>query len=391
MASRVDRVRERFASATPDQSHVLTFYDSLSGPAQAELLSQLESIDPVAVSASYTRAVEADKRAASGQDAGSIAPPPAEASGSLVGGGAQASAWHQKGLEAIRSGTVAVLCLAGGQGTRLGYSGPKGCYDIKLPSHKSLFQLQAERLRALSKLAGGRVPWYIMTSGPTHEPTRSYFAEHKYFGLDPADVTFFNQGVMPCFDEASGGKFLLDSKGALAVAPDGNGGLYPALRAPIAAGSERTVLSDMRARGVNVVHAYCVDNCLVRVADPYFIGYCVERNADVGALVVRKTEPAESVGVLALRDGKFNILEYSELPKALAEQRDERDPSQLAFRAANIANHFYTLDFLDRVHEFQTSLHVARKKVPHVDLETGEAVKPEKPNAIKLEAFMCVS
>jgi len=129
----------------------------------------------------------------------------------------------------------------------------------------------------------------------------------------------------------------------------------------------------------------------VRVADPYFIGYCVERNADVGALVVRKTEPAESVGVLALRDGKFNILEYSELPKALAEQRDERDPSQLAFRAANIANHFYTLDFLDRVHELQTSLHGARKKVPHVDLETGEAVKPDKPNAIKLEAFMCVS
>lgn len=197
-------------------------------------------------------------------------------------------------------------------------------------------------------------------------------------------------GVLPCLSKD--GKILLDSKSSVAVAPDGNGGLYPALRKPLEPHG-KSVLQDIEARGVKYLHAYCVDNCLVRVADPIFLGCCIESNADCGVKVVKKTNPAESVGVVALKDGKYNVVEYSEIPRELSEQRDGGDEQQtgdLTYRAANIANHFYTLDFLKRVESFEHEMphHVASKKIAHVDLDTGSLVKPDKPNGIKLEQFV---
>ena len=184
------------------------------------------------------------------------------------------------------------------------------------------------------------------------------------------------------------GKVILDAPSHIAVAPDGNGGLYEALRTPIASGSSRTVLSDLESRGVSYVHAYGVDNCIVRVADPVFFGYCISKQADCAAKVVPKAHAYESVGVIARRGDKFSVVEYSEISKEQAEATDAQ--GELAFRAANIVNHFYTLDFLKRVKSFEDGLafHIARKKIPHVDLSSGELVKPSSPNGMKLELFV---
>lgn len=185
------------------------------------------------------------------------------------------------------------------------------------------------------------------------------------------------------------GQVLLDSPSHVAVAPDGNGGLYAATRSPLSASDKsRTVLSDLTQRKILYIHAYCVDNCLVRVADPVFLGYSISKQADCAAKVVPKAHPTESVGVVAYRGGKPGVVEYSEISKEQAERRDES--GELSFRAGNIANHFYTTAYLQSVETFEEELafHIARKKIAHVDLETGEIVKPTKPNGMKLEMFV---
>jgi UDP-N-acetylglucosamine/UDP-N-acetylgalactosamine diphosphorylase len=184
------------------------------------------------------------------------------------------------------------------------------------------------------------------------------------------------------------GKILLDTQSHIAVAPDGNGGLYAAIRSPLTPQTTTTVLSDLQSRNIKYVHTYGVDNCLVRVADPVFLGFCIKKGADCAAKVVPKTDPSESVGVVARKGHKYTVVEYSEISKAQAEQRDAS--GALAFRAANIANHFYTTDFLRKVGEFEDQLafHIARKKISHVDSSSGEVVKPTKPNGMKLELFV---
>jgi UDP-N-acetylglucosamine/UDP-N-acetylgalactosamine diphosphorylase len=186
------------------------------------------------------------------------------------------------------------------------------------------------------------------------------------------------------------GKVLLETPFRVAVAPDGNGGLYAATRAPISSSNKsHSVLSDLAQRNVLYVHAYCVDNCLVRVADPVFLGYCINKQADCAAKVVPKSSPTESVGVIAVRGDKYNVVEYSEISKEQAEKRDPQT-GDLVFRAGNIANHFYTTAYLNEVESFEEQLafHIARKKIPFTDLETGETVKPSKPNGMKLEMFV---
>lgn len=197
-------------------------------------------------------------------------------------------------------------------------------------------------------------------------------------------------GVLPCLTNE--GKIMLDSPSRVAVAPDGNGGIYAGLRAPLSAESPRSVLSDMADRGIEFIHAYGVDNCLVRVADPIFVGYCASRGADCGVKVVKKIDPTEAVGVVALRGDKFGVVEYSEIPEKLSRAREDanNDSSDLKFRAANIANHFYTREFLETVSTFEHEMayHIARKKIPCVDLATGQVVKPAQPNGMKLELFV---
>jgi UDP-N-acetylglucosamine/UDP-N-acetylgalactosamine diphosphorylase len=167
------------------------------------------------------------------------------------------------------------------------------------------------------------------------------------------------------------------------VAPDGNGGIYQAL---INSG----VVQDMGKRGIQHIHAYCVDNCLVKVADPIFIGFSASKNVDIATKVVRKRNAKESVGLILQKNGKPDVVEYSEIDDETAEAKDSKNPELLKFRAANIVNHYYSYKFLESIPEWAKKLphHVARKKIPYVNTETGETVKPEKPNGIKLEQFV---
>ncbi|KAH9849229.1 nucleotide-diphospho-sugar transferase [Lenzites betulinus] len=390
----VDNLRKRYEAA--GQSHLFTFWDDLSDSERDALRAQLEALDIERINRIYKKAISSEKELAENTGKEPIEPLPEDAAGSVIGIPEKEQEWRAVGLAAIARGQVGVLLMAGGQGTRLGSSAPKGCYDIGLPSHKTLFQYQAERIARLQQVAAetaGKpagsvvIPWYVMTSGPTRHETEAFFAKHNHFGLDPQNVVFFEQGTLPCLTME--GKVLLETRSRVAVAPDGNGGLYAALRQPLSPSDKsRTVLSDLERRGVLYIHNYCVDNCLVRIADPVFLGYCIQKQADCAAKVVPKAYPTESVGVVVRRGDKYGVVEYSEISREQAERRDA--DGQLSFRAGNIVNHFYTLAFLRSVQAFEDELafHIARKKIAHVDPATGAAVKPAKPNGMKLEMFV---
>ena len=285
------------------------------------------------------------------------------------------------GLEAIAQGKIAALVLAGGQGTRLGFDHPKGMYNIGLPSGRTLFQMIVERLLRVKELAHAEknVPLYVMTSPINHDETVAFFESNQCFGMDRADIIFFQQGVLPCFDNHH--KIILEGPGKVAVAPDGNGGIYPSL-------DKSGSLADMEKRGIEYLHVFAIDNSLVKPADPVFVGYCLSQSADCGNKVCWKTNAHEKVGVVAARDGKPCVIEYSEITKEMAEQTDES--GRLVFGAGNIANHFYTIDFIKNtiLPKFGNLYHLAHKKIPYYDTATKEVVKPTANNGIKLETFI---
>ncbi len=289
---------------------------------------------------------------------------------------------HTLGETLIREGQVAAFTVAGGQGTRLGWDDPKGTFVATALSRKPLFQLFAEQLRKTHQLYGAPVPWYIMTSGANHAVTQDFFEAHDFFGLGRDNVTLFPQGMIPSI--GFGGKLLLGDKHALALNPDGHGGSLTAL-------AKSGALSDMARRGVTQISYFQVDNPNVRCIDPLFIGLHVQDGAQMSSKMLRKANPKEKVGVFCVAAGKPCVIEYSDMPDALAEAKDE--DGTLRFDAGSIAIHMISLSFAQRFakgrgEHLQLPFHRAEKAVPFIDPETGQRVQPDAPNAVKLERFI---
>ena len=284
----------------------------------------------------------------------------------------------------IRAGKVACFTVAGGQGSRLGYEGPKGCYPTSCATRKPLFQIFAEGILGTQRRHSVTIPWYIMTSPLNHEATAAFFEQHAYFGLDASAVRFFPQGVMPSFDKETGG-LLLSEAGVLATNPDGHGGSFKALRVSGA-------LDDMKQRGVEHLSYFQVDNPNTRPVDPVFLGLHAsspDSSGQFSSKMVAKARWDEKVGVFCIADGKTRVIEYSDLPEDLAKQTDAG--GNLAFNAGSVAIHAMGVDFIEKVtgdEAFALPFHRAIKKVPFIDAETGHRHDPLEPNAIKLERFV---
>ena len=289
-----------------------------------------------------------------------------------------------KGEDLIRESKIACFTVAGGQGSRLGYEGPKGCYPTSCINEKPLFQIFAEGILATSKKYTAKVPWYIMTSPLNHQATIAFFDKHDYFGLDQDDVMFFEQCVMPSLD-AENGQILMADPIHLATNPDGHGGAFKALAVSGA-------LEDMHRRGIEHMSYFQVDNPHTRVIDPTFIGlhaYADDSSAEFSSKMVSKASWDEKVGVFCEVNGSTEIIEYSDLDVDLAQKMTT--DGKLAFNAGSIAIHAISVEFIDKVSsnpEYALPFHRALKKVSYFDLTTGLAVSPEENNAVKLEKFV---
>ncbi|MES2696706.1 MAG: UDPGP type 1 family protein, partial [Verrucomicrobiota bacterium] len=296
-------------------------------------------------------------------------------------GSGRRRAWAKakaKGEEALRAGRVAAFTVAGGQGTRLGYDGPKGTFPVTPVKKKTLFQVFAEKVRAAGERYGKPLHWFIMTSHANHAATEAFFKANKFFGLKKSRVHFFRQGRMPAVDFE--GKILLETKSSIALSPDGHGGSLRAL--------ERSgALALMEREGIDTLSYFQVDNPLVRAIDPAFIGWHLLQRAEMSSKMVPKAYALEKVGVFCAQKGKTVVIEYSDLPKEWQEQTDA--DGQLKFIAGSIAIHVLDRKFVKRMATGKNALafHRADKKIPTIDT-AGNPVKPEKANGVKFEMFV---
>ncbi|MDG2148509.1 MAG: UDPGP type 1 family protein [Planctomycetota bacterium] len=373
MHERLDALRETLEAH--GQAHVLRFAEELDEEQSSQLASQLESLDFARLSALIKTALKGPDDATS-EDVGADSLQPPRVLDWGIDEDRDTLA-RQAGAELLSAGKVGAFLVAGGQGTRLGYDGPKGRFPVGPLTNRTLFAFHAQRVLATSRRYGAKLPFYIMTSRVNHEDTRNAFEEAHWFGLDPAQVFFLQQGMLPAI--TSDGKLLLSTRSSLSLSPDGHGGCFRALR-------ESGALEDMESRGLEQLFYFQVDNPLAQVLDPLFVGHHAMERAEMSTKVVDKTDPAEKVGVLALREGKTCLLEYSDLPDQLAEARDA--DGRLRFRAGNIAIHMLTVDFLRQIAtRDELPVHRASKKVPCLD-EKGDRVVPDEPNAVKMEMFV---
>ncbi len=282
------------------------------------------------------------------------------------------------GEASLRKGEIAVLTVAGGDGTRLGISKPKGMLSVAPLSGKSIFQLHAEKIYAIQKKFQVTIPWYLMTSETNDFATREFFRVMHFFGLDPKQVNFFIQRMLPVIDLH--GNLLMNSKANIIMSPNGHGGAITALK-------EKGILSNMKERGIKNFFYHQVDNVLVRMADPIFIGHHLKSQAEISLKSIKKLHPEERVGVIGYINGKLHIIEYSELSQV--DMYAQNADGSLKYNAANIAIHLMNTDFLEQVCQDGSMLpyHAAQKKVPYLNAN-GVTISPKENNAMKFECFI---
>ena len=370
------KIFEEFENA--GQTHVFRFIEKLSDDEKSSLCRQLQSIDLDELSELNNSLVFG--KGENFVDFKKLLPAPFE---KLPKNKDSDPKWIQAkkiGEEAIKNGKVAAFVVAGGMGTRLGFDAPKGLFPVTPVRGKSLFQVFAEKILSAEKKYNAKIPWLIMTSEANNDATKKFFVDNSFFGLDQNDVIFFKQGLMPAVD--SNGKIILESKSKVAMTPDGHGGC---LRAMCRSGA----IDELEKRGISCVSYFQVDNPLIDIIDPYFIGFHIIGNSQMSSKAIPKAFPLEKVGHFCILDGKTCVIEYSDLPKEYQEMREPN--GELLFRAGSVAIHVLDVDFIKSLGGKDSSLklpfHRADKKIPCVDAN-GNVSKPDKPNGIKFEMFV---
>ena len=346
-----------------NQSHVLQYFEDLTEAQQGDLLRQIEETDFSVLNRIHD---EPESR-------GVFSPLAAMELDEIA---ARKDELYDAGIKTIQEGKTAALLLAGGMGTRLGSSHPKGMYNIGITKPRYIFECLIHNLLDVVKASETWIRLFVMTSEKNHDETVAFFEEKDYFGYQKDKVVFFRQSMAPCCD--FDGKLYMEEKGRISTSPNGNAGWYSSmLRAGLGEILEK--------EGIEWINVFAVDNVLQRICDPCFIGATVLADVGVGAKVVRKAAPDEKVGVMCLEDGRPSIVEYYELTQEMMDAKDAKgDP---AYNFGVILNYLFRTSELNKVTDDKLSLHVVKKKIPYIDANGGH-VSPEEPNGYKFEQLV---
>jgi UDP-N-acetylglucosamine/UDP-N-acetylgalactosamine diphosphorylase len=349
---------------TLGQTQLLDYYEELTPSEQKSLLADIEALGDL-------HELTAFQNRGQSKTLGTLTPIQAFTVEDMQKNNAK---FEKVGIEALQNHKVGAVLLAGGSGTRLGFDGPKGTFNIGLTRSLSIFECQMNTIKKVAKKAGVTFPLFVMTSTVNDATTRKYFAEHNYFDYPAEEVFFFVQKNGPVIGED--GKVLLAEKGKVATSPNGNGGWYVSLM-------ESEVGKVVRERGIEWLNIYSVDNVLQQICDPAFIGATLVSGLNSAAKVVKKAYPTEKVGVLCNENGCPAVVEYYEITDELRNLRDA--DGELTYRWGVILNYLFKVEMLDKTMGKNLPYHLAEKAVAHV--ENGVVVKPASPNAFKLEAL----
>ncbi len=343
------------------QEQLLQYYDELDDEERAELLEDISRID---------FSIVEGKRCRHEAVHGTIRPIDAVSVEDIA---ARREEFETVGIQALNEGKVAAVVLAGGQGSRLGFSKPKGMYNMGLTHTMTIFELQMRNIIAVAEKAK---PFhiFIMTSRQNNEDTKNFFKDNGYFGYPEDKIHFYIQNVSPSCDY--NGKIFLDTKCHVALTPNGNGGWYSSL-------VKNGLGPILKQEGIEWLNVYSVDNVLQRICDPVFIGATLLKGCNCGAKVVRKAFPDEKVGVLCLERGKPAIIEYYELPEGMKVYAED---GQLKYRWGVILNYLFNIDKLNSTIHARLPYHAAEKIISHV--ENGERITPDKPCGYKFETLV---
>ena len=351
------------------QSHVLKFCSTLSQQEQESLCTQIEKINFEQIEELYAKSKQTPNFAnfkiepIEYTDKGKLTP-------------TELKELNDLGANIISQEKLAVVTMAGGQGTRLGYDGPKGTYNMGLGDNKVIFEILCDNLKEAREKYKVRIPWYIMTSDENHEQTVNFFEKHNYLDYGKDNIQFFRQGNLPML--STEGKLLLEEKGKIKVAADGHGGVFKSMY-------RNNVIKDMEEKGIDWVVICGVDNILVKMADEILLGLAIKNGTPAAGKSVVKISPEERVGVFCKKNEKPSIIEYIEITEEMANRRDEN--GELYFGETHIVCNAFNLQALKQMTESKMPYHVAFKKANYID-ETGKEVTATEPNAYKFESFI---
>ena len=350
-----------------NQEHLLNFYEKLDEQKQGKLLEQIENIDFELINSLYDKTKKENKN----EDA-KIEPIDFIDKYKL---NENYKHYEEIGEKAIRAGKLAVVTMAGGQGTRLGHNGPKGTFDIGLDSHKSLFELLLDYIKEQNAKYNVQIPWFIMTSKENNQATVDFFEKNKYFGYEK-NIYFFIQGQLPMVDTE--GKILIGEDYLIKEAADGHGGVYESL-------VKSKMVDKMKELGIEWVFIGGVDNCLVKMVDPVLMGIAIDKGVTAAGKSVVKANPHEKVGAFCKKNGKPSVVEYSEITDEMAEATDEN--GELLYGESHILCNLFNISAIERMGSEPLPYHSAFKKATYIDKD-GNKVVPTSPNAFKFEAFL---